>query len=134
MCLTLSIEFQQSDLPKIQEAIGSQPIHILNLSIVKKWFKKPTILTLSDVVNGCGCGLLCDSANWNNKSWDMKPEMLPKLENTIRYIRSVTTGPIIFRAHWVSEKSNEQINITIDELSKTILKSQVETKKTYLIF
>jgi hypothetical protein len=76
---------------------------------------------------------LADSADWDAPTWDMIPDTLPRLVDTLRAIRQHTTAGFSFDALWIGESPAEELRTTFDELLHLVERSRLGTKTRYLI-
>ena len=85
-----------------------------------------------DVGDGDG-GVLSDDADWDASTWAMRPEGIAKLATTLRSLcREIPEG-FVFRAAWVGDPVEEEVNLSCDELIDRVERSTLSGRKLYRV-
>lgn len=128
MCLQLKIHLASSDAAQATALCRDSASPAIRLD-------RPSfgIVRIAGPDGGCACSLLADSADWNAPTWDLLPEMLPKLTASLRSIRRATTTGFRFEASLVGESPDKELNVTIDELTRLVEQNRLETKARYAV-
>ena len=89
-------------------------------------------LTVSEE-GGCACSLLSEMADWNAPTWELRPEVLEPLAQTVlalaeRFPAGFTITPV-----WVSDSVRSEIAVTSLALANTIRQNRLANWTRYVV-
>ncbi len=136
--MRLSIIVEIDDLSKetaqpIIEAVNSTTNLRVELGPCKRWFRKITPALFVTEDGGCACSMLTDDAGWDAPAWDMRPELLEPLANTVKALYSQVPDGFRMLALWAGDKPQEEIDISLGDFCERIKQSGLGTKTQYRI-
>ncbi len=80
-----------------------------------------------------GQHVLTDATAWDEPTWDMDPELVPKLAEAIRLLGELVPQGFSFRATWVGSDVREERSLSADDLAETVLASQLNEFTRYRV-
>ena len=136
MCLTITAVAGQEHLEQLRAVAAALPDSALKVKVElypPKWMFWSTPKTVCRINEGCACDLLTESADWNAPVWDMIPEKLPALAEALLALGEKGPDGLRIEAFWLGDQSETEINVSPREIADLARKSQLGTKKTYVI-
>ncbi|UCG57337.1 MAG: hypothetical protein JSU70_21020 [Phycisphaerales bacterium] len=123
---------------RFSKPVGDRLAHVtgdanlLNTSERKNWLRKPTgLVFLFEEGEGCACSMLTDEADWGQPYWDLRPEVLPVIANTVERLASSIKEPFQFEALWAGDHPEQNMAVTATELADLIKAGKIGQKITY---
>ncbi len=96
------------------------------------WLRKPTgVVFLFEEGEGCACSMLTDEADWGQPYWDIRPEVLPLIANTVERLASSLKEPFVFGALWAGDRPEQSTAVTAAELAELIRAGTIRQKTKY---
>jgi hypothetical protein len=136
MCLTIVAVAGQEHLEQLKAVAAVLPSSALKVKVElypPKWMFWRTPMAVCHINEGCACDLLTESANWNAQVWDMLPEKLPALTETLSALGEKGPDGLRIEVLWLGDKSEREIQVAPHEIADLARKSQLGTKQTYVI-
>lgn len=129
MCLIITVKAKQPLGDKAK--LISQADDTLLVSEKRNLLLKPNgVLSLS-LDGGCACSTLADDADWNDEHWEMDPQALVLMANTVERIAEHVPDGFTFEALWVGDKPKEKLTVTLKEMVTIIRAGQIGTRTSY---
>jgi hypothetical protein len=139
MCLIFSVELamKKADAKLIVSQYESINLD-LHLESTNWFFSLFSVigsprLSISEKDEGCACSLLTDDADWNDPTWDLRPDLLPDLALALLFISELVTDGYIFEALWVGDHPERRVEVSIDELLQIVQSNQIGQKARYIV-
>ncbi len=111
------------------------PIEYFSGGIQKRLFRKPRLaepsLRMPEDIDGRH--LLSDEADWDQRSWDLEPELRPKLAETFRILGKLIPQGFSFRAAWDGDEVRATNVLTAEELAELAARSQINEYTLYVV-
>jgi hypothetical protein len=129
-------EAEAASLEQLQAAAASLPKSALEVKVElfpPKWLFWRKRKTVCRINGGCACDLLTDQADWNADVWDMLPEKLPALAETLQALAEKAPDGLRVEALWVGDQPEEEIRVTPKELAEMARSSKLGTKSSYIV-
>jgi len=76
---------------------------------------------------------LTDNADWNDQYWDFEKEKLKEVKERIRKEYSNSSAGITFAALWAGDEPENEIEESIDGLSRRFDEGRIGTKDRYTL-
>ncbi|MBA2303808.1 MAG: hypothetical protein H0W08_14405 [Acidobacteria bacterium] len=81
----------------------------------------------------CACSLLSDSADWNDETWSMRPEVLDRLATTLEVLARLGPKALFVEALWVGDAARETVSVTPKELAQVARSGKLGTHTRYAV-
>ena len=136
MCLSICVYSDKLD-DKIARSIADSFQTEAKLEVEvwppKKWRKKtPLHLSITEE-GGCACSLLTDEAGWDEETWDIRPEIRPRLALIIEQLRNALPDGFTIEAMWEGDEAEHDVALTINELSVIVKNNKIRTRVRYTV-
>lgn len=138
MCLTISIQ-----LPTVSKQIakglegGNGSVDQLDIRFdgtASLFGRGDPRLSISEAGGGgCACSMLTEQADWNAPAWDVRPELLQPLANTLAFISERAPAGFVLEALWAGDNPEKSVEISIDDLLDLVRENRMGTKTRYIV-
>ena len=136
MCLELTLHLRamrHTDAKSLERACSAGDCLAVRV-------RKPGLFTQSETVTAlvgedgtCACSLLADDAEWDAPTWQMRPEVLPKLAVTLACVADHAPDGFILDVLWAGERVKEEALMSPDELCALARSGQLAQRTRYHI-
>jgi hypothetical protein len=136
MCLELTLHLRaktRTDADTLERACSTR-------DCLAVWVRKPGLFTRSETVTAlvgedgtCACSLLADDAEWDAPTWQMLPEVLPKLAMTLACVAEHAPEGFTLDVLWAGERVKEEVSVSPDELCALARSGQLAQRTRYRV-
>ncbi len=137
MCLTITVEAAATERDRLTAAAANTSGLGLHLQIAHpsklSWAKsRPVKVSISEN-GGCACSLLSDEADWNAKTWALRPQIVEPLAKTLEALLQQGPPSVAFEALWAGDRPIEEISLGPSELANVVRTTGLGTKTRYIV-
>jgi hypothetical protein len=91
-------------------------------------------LAVSEIGEGTlANSLLTDDADWNDELWTLRAEVLAPLSELLQRAFWASSRGLIFRASWISDRPQRELQATVSELAKAIADNRVPNRTIVVV-
>ena len=122
MCVFLTVKLSDEDSSRIDEiAAASSLSDGLTVAPIRGIFQRRTsTLHIFEPKQGCACSFLTDNSYQDDDTWDIRPQVLIQLASALQALRSQTRNRFSVDLNWVGDKTKEEKQVTVEEMTKNI--------------
>lgn len=134
MCLEIRVKFDDLNYDNavaLAQCVSGDGVYLVSARNAGKLFRKkePFLVICPD--GSCACSLLTDQADWGADTWDMDPDLLPKLAVTIEELSRHATLPMTVEALWVGDEPLKRVQLTLNAFLDIVRTGRLGTRTAY---
>ena len=137
MCLILSIETSAESRGVLERLAGSMMTDGLLLRVDRPsrwpWAKQGPVRAWIFEEGGCACSMLTDHAHWGDPTWNMRPEMLEPLAQTLETLGSAISQGFTFAPLWAGDHAFAEHVVSVKEIAALVRDGRLGTRSCYRI-